>query len=75
VLLIVAPTDAASSSMWLCILADAIASLTPSRVTFLTPAAARNSEARARSPGNSSATAPNLGSNVHRLSGTVWRAA
>ena len=42
-LLIIAPTEAASSSMRLCRLAAATASLEPSRVSLRVPTAARNS--------------------------------
>src|SRR6516162_10258558 len=48
VLPIVTPTEAASSSMWLCRLAEAIASLDPSKVTLRAPAVARNSATLAR---------------------------
>jgi hypothetical protein len=53
----VTPTEAASSAMWLCRLAEAIASLDPSKVTLAVPAVARKSATRARNSGSSSAAA------------------
>ena len=72
---VVAPAEVASSSMRLCRLAAATASLEPSRVSLRVPTPARNSVTFVRSSGNSCAATFSRGRSVRRFSKTDWRPA